>query len=54
VIDYINKLKVKPYILVDAKKALNKIQHLPGSSPGGSREFKAGTALVRIRKQFLN
>ena len=27
VIYYIYKLKVKPYILVDAKKAFNKIQH---------------------------
>ena len=27
---------------------------LPGSSPGGSREFEAGTALARIRKQLLN
>ena len=27
---------------------------VPGSSPGGSREFKAGTASVRIRKQLLN
>ena len=27
---------------------------LPGSSPGGSREFKAGTASARIRKQLLN
>ena len=27
---------------------------LPGSSPGGSREFEAGTASVRIRKQLLN
>ena len=29
-------------------------QLLPGSSPGGSREFEAGTALARIRKQLLN
>ena len=28
--------------------------NLPGSSPGGSREFEAGTASVRIRKQLLN
>ena len=28
--------------------------HLLGSSPGGSREFEAGTASVRIRKQLLN
>ena len=27
---------------------------VPGSSPGGSREFKAGTASARIRKQLLN
>ena len=27
VIYYVYKLKVKPYILVDAKKAFNKIQH---------------------------
>ena len=27
---------------------------LPGSSPGGSREFEAGTASARIRKQLLN
>ena len=27
---------------------------MPGSSPGGSREFEAGTASVRIRKQLLN
>ena len=27
---------------------------VPGSSPGGSREFEAGTALARIRKQLLN
>ena len=27
---------------------------VPGSSPGGSREFEAGTASVRIRKQLLN
>ena len=29
-------------------------EELPGSSPGGSREFKAGTASARIRKQLLN
>ena len=28
-------------------------EELPGSSPGGSREFEAGTALARIRKQLL-
>jgi len=27
---------------------------VPGSSPGGSREFEAGTASARIRKQLLN
>ena len=27
---------------------------LPGSSPGGSREFKVGMASARIRKQLLN
>ena len=27
---------------------------MPGSSPSGSREFEAGTASVRIRKQLLN
>ena len=27
---------------------------VPGSSPGGSREFEAGTASMRIRKQLLN
>ena len=27
---------------------------LPGPSPGGSREFKVGTALARIRKQLLD
>ena len=27
---------------------------MPGSSPGGSREFDAGTASARIRKQLLN
>ena len=27
---------------------------LPGSSPGGSREFEAGTASARIRKQLLS
>ena len=27
---------------------------LPGSSPGGCREFEAGTASARIRKQLLN
>ena len=27
---------------------------LPGSSPDGSREFEAGTASARIRKQLLN
>jgi len=27
---------------------------LPGSSPGRSREFEAGTASARIRKQLLN
>ena len=27
---------------------------LPGSSPGGSREFEVGTASARIRKQLLN
>ena len=27
---------------------------LPGSSPGGSREFEAGTASARIRKQLLH
>ena len=27
---------------------------MPGSSPSGSREFEAGTALARIRKQLLN
>jgi len=27
---------------------------LPGSSPGGSREFEAGMASARIRKQLLN
>jgi len=29
-------------------------RHLPGSSPGGSREFKAETVSARIRKQLLN
>jgi len=29
-------------------------EKLPGSSPGGSREFEAGTASARIRKQLLN
>ena len=28
--------------------------HVSGSSPGGSREFEAGTASARIRKQLLN
>ena len=28
--------------------------HVPGSSPGGSRKFEAGTASARIRKQLLN
>ena len=28
--------------------------NLPGSSPGGSREFEAGTASAKIRKQLLN
>ena len=28
--------------------------YLPGSSPGGSREFKAGTVSARIRKQLFN
>ena len=28
--------------------------YLLGSSPGGSREFEAGTASLRIRKQLLN
>ena len=27
---------------------------LSGSSPGGSREFEAGTASARIKKQLLN
>ena len=27
---------------------------VPGSSPGGSREFEAGMASARIRKQLLN
>ena len=27
---------------------------MPGSSPSGSREFEAGTASARIRKQLLN
>ena len=26
---------------------------LPGSSPGGSREFEVGTESARIRKQLL-
>ena len=30
------------------------VQGLPGSSPGGSREFEAGRASARIRKQLLN
>ena len=29
-------------------------EKLPGSSPGGSKEFEAGTASARIRKQLLN
>ena len=29
-------------------------KNLPGSSPGGSREFEAGTASAKIRKQLLN
>ena len=34
---------------------LQTVRHdLPGSSPGGSREFEVGTALARIRKQLLN
>ena len=28
-------------------------EFFPGSSPGGSREFEAGTASARIRKQTL-
>ena len=27
---------------------------MPGSSPGGSREFEVGMASARIRKQLLN
>ena len=30
------------------------LSHLPGTSPGGSRVFEAGTASARIRKQLLN
>ena len=30
------------------------LRRLPGSSPGGSREFEVGTALAKIRKQLLN
>ena len=38
------------------KKTYNIIVNVkvPGSSPGGSREFEAGTASARIRKQLLN
>ena len=31
-----------------------KCKQVPGSSPGGSREFEAGMASARIRKQLLN
>ena len=40
-------------ILQDIKRSLSQ-QTLPGSSPGGSREFEAGTVSARIRKQLLN
>ena len=30
-----------------------KFRRVPGSSPGGSREFEVGTASARIRKQLL-
>ena len=33
---------------------VNKSSTMPGSNPGGSREFEAGMASVRIRKQLLN
>ena len=29
-------------------------REVPGSSPGGSREFEAGRASAKIRKQLLN
>ena len=32
----------------------NFIEDLPGSSPGESREFEAGMASARIRKELLN
>ena len=45
-------------LISHAAKVLFKILQarlqLPGSSPGGSREFEAETASARIRKQLLN
>ena len=45
------KLLNKGVGLDDGRNAKGK---LPGSSPGGSREFEAGMASARIRKQLLN
>ena len=44
-------------LMLLGRKAMTNLEgngNLPGSSPGGSREFKAGTASARIRKQLLN
>ena len=55
-LDDINQRKIlydPPPRVMKIKTKVNKWD-LPGSSPGGSREFEAGTALARIRKQLLN
>jgi len=55
-LDDINQSK----ILYDPAPRVMKIKtkankwDLPGSGPSGSREFEAGTASARIRKQLLN
>ena len=50
---------ITPYFLGTASSLISHpvrvpSSSLPASSPGGSREFEAGTASARIRKQLLN
>ena len=56
IVQWLEKTLGKCQFVVDTMLFSNILRHgfLLGSSPGGSREFEAGTASARIRKQLLN
>ena len=49
-----NKYLYKSWKARKKRPTGEKFDVLPGSSPGGSRQFETGTASARIRKQLLN